>query len=359
MVVGVNARLVLSGTLEGIGRYILETTTAMARNNPNDTFVCFFDRAFDPTFLPYNNMYGVKVWCPTRHPILILIWFEILLPIYLWRHKVNVFYSGDNFLSLTTSKPTLLVVHDLAYHYFPEGIKKGFGWFYRYFMPKYIHKAMSIVTVSAYVKETVISMFAITKRISVAYNALPNRNEKISSTYIESPYFIVVGAIHPRKNTKNILQAFLSVCENFPTVKLVLLGRLAWSTEELNEYLKHPAIVHKSNVSDQEIYSYIRNAKALIYVSQYEGFGIPILEGFYTETPVITSSLSSMPEVAGGAALLVDPKDIDGIANHMLSILHDENLAKSLVDKGRERLKDFNWDQSAKTIFEELKRICQ
>lgn len=361
MRVGVNARLMLPGTLEGIGRFIFETTKAMALANPDDTFILFFDRAFDTKYLALPNMIGVKVNCPTRHPVLMWTWFEVLLPRALKKHKIDVFYSGDNFLSLRSKVPTALVIHDLAYLAYPQGTHKSFATYYKRYTPLFLKRADALISVSNAVKNDIISYFTIDKEISVVYNALPKR----ITTTIEAkhklgyPYFIAVGAIHPRKNTQNVIKAFLKYKTESgdSTTKLVLVGRLAWGNEDLTELLQHPSIVHLTNVADNQLYPLISNAVGMIYASLFEGFGIPILEGFHCKTPVITSNISSMPEVAGDAAILVDPYNIDDIAGAIKTIAQDQDLPNDLVSKGTLRLLNFSWTKSGARLMEILKQL--
>lgn len=361
MRIGVNARLLLPGTLEGIGRFIFETTKAMALANPDDTFILFFDRTFDPAYLALPNMIGVKVYCPTRHPLLMWGWYEILLPLALKKHKIDVFYSGDNFLSLRSKVPTALVVHDLAYLAYPQGTHKSFARYYKRYTPLFLQRADALIAVSYAVKKDIFTYFPNSKEVNIVYNALPDRTTKpLESRYdFDYPYFIAVGAIHPRKNTQNVIRAFLLYKAESKdiTTKLVLVGRLAWGNDDIKELLQHPDIVHLTNVPDHQLYALIDNAIGMIYASLFEGFGIPILEAFHCKTPVITSNISSMPEVAGDAAILIDPYSVEDISNAIKKVAQDQNSAKAMINKGALRLQDFTWTESGARVMQILRHL--
>ncbi len=367
MNIGVNARLLVNNRMEGIPRYIFETTRHMALSHPEDQFFLFFDRKVNglPT-LPQNVRHVVVPW-HARHPFLWHIWLEYTLPLFFKKYKIDVFYSGDGYLSLRSKMPTVMAIHDLAYLYFPQHIPLSSVIHYRKFVPKYLKKACHVMTVSQYVKKDLCSQFQIApEKISVAGNAvdvhsipsvrpLPDRPGKLIEN---TPYFLYVGAVHPRKNILHLIEAFTLFshgrAEKF---SLVIAGRLAWKSTEIQKALETtPDIIYLGSVSEEEKYSLIQNAMAVTYVSLFEGFGIPILEAMACGTPVITSSTTSMPEVAGGAALLADPEKPESIAAQMQKIADNPGLRKNLSSEGLQRCHAFSWQTSAETIYQALKR---
>ncbi|HMP28651.1 MAG TPA: glycosyltransferase family 1 protein [Saprospiraceae bacterium] len=364
MKVGVNARLLLSGHLEGLARYTIETVAEMAKSHPEDEFLLFFDQKVESKYLLYPNIKGVLVYCPTRHPILILLWFELFLPFYLKKYNIDVFYSADNFLSLRSKIPSLLICHDLAFKHIPEGIKTFYLKFYKIFTPYYLKKCTALGTVSNFVSSDIKSTYSLDKSIFIAPNALPKHNfgtnnNKIISP-ISKPYFIYVGSIHPRKNIESMLTAFVNFNETQNNqFAFVLIGRMAWGNKNILPFTNYENIHFLQDVEDEAKLDYIKQSIALVYISLNEGFGIPILEGFSCQIPVITSNISSMPEVANGASLLVDPYNIDDIAHGYHHIVSDKELCAHLIKKGNQRLQDFNWTQSAAIIYEQMKSINQ
>ena len=363
MRIGVNARLLLSQNMEGMSRYIYETTKNMAISNPDDTFILFYDR-FDRKKLEFpSNVSHVAIPLPTRHPVLWYLWFELLVPVFLSKYKIDVFYSGDGYMSLNTNIPTILVVHDLAYLHYPHHVRSAILSYYQKNIPKFLTAAHQIVTVSQFVKKDITARFNISDdKINVIYNAVnkninlidfSNLSPKIANIPKSLPYFIYVGSLHPRKNIIRLIQAFNLFNEPQESkFKLILAGRMAWKTDEIkDEIQKTKYVEYLGMVSEEEKAFLIKNAVALVYVSLFEGFGIPILESMQLQTPVITSSVSSMPEVAGGAALLADPENTASISECFSLITKDNSLRTELILKGKKRVLDFSWQDSSEKIY--------
>lgn len=367
MNIGVNARVLTSENMEGVARYIYETTRCMAMAHPDDRFILFFDRNVKAQFDFPTNVSKVIVPVQARDPILWYIWFELLLPFYLKKYKIDVFYSGDGSLSLMTNVPTLLVTHDLAYIHYPDHISKRYLSYNKAYVPKFHQKASSIITVSHYVKNDVINKFGVDpSKIHVAYNAVDKLDRQYLSsssdekTQINHPYYIYVGSLHPRKNIIRLIDGFLrfkSLTNN--EYKLVIAGRLAWKSDDIKQKLtSSPDIIYLGMVSEQKKNKLISKAVALAYISVFEGFGIPIIEAMRLSVPVITSSVTSMPEVAGDAALLVDPFDINSIASALTTLSNDQDLRTDLIKKGNERYQYFSWEKSGDIIYNELLKIA-
>ena len=374
MKIAVNARELLKGRMEGIGRYIYETTKRMVLDHPEDEFYFFFDRAFDPSFIFADNVTPVVVHPQARHPILWYLWFEWGVPYYLKKYEIDVFYSGDTYASMKTTVPTLIVCHDIAYKHYPDHLRKSHKKYYQNNFPKFHKKAKHIVAVSNFTKEDIVATYGLqADKVSIGYNATPSGFTPLSSEQKADvrkeltdgkPYFIYVGSLHPRKNVVNLIKAFdLFKIENGSDHKLVLVGRMAWKNEELNK--TYETTVHRDDIiltghiTNEQLPKYLAAAEALTYVSVFEGFGIPILEGMSSGTPVITSNVSSMPEVAGDAALLINPHDPKSIAEGMQELVLNKSLRQELISKGQERAKYFSWATTADHIYSELKKIAK
>jgi glycosyltransferase involved in cell wall biosynthesis len=363
MIIGVNARVLVSNHLEGLARYTYETTRHMAIANPQDQFILFFDRQIDFEFDFPSNIDKVVIPLQARHPVLWRIWLDLLVPRYLRKYNVDVFYSPDGYMSLTTKVPTLMVLHDIAFRHYPAHIPWQHRFDYQFFVPRYIQKSKHIITVSDYVRNDIIEKFSISpSKISVAYNALDQSKILTNPSAImlpEKPYFVYIGSLNPRKNLIRLIESFnLFNTKNDFKYCLVLAGKISKSFTALENVLKKTKnVIHTGPVSENDKYKLIGGAEALTYISLYEGFGIPILEGFAMGTPLITSNAASMPEVAGGAALLVNPFEINQIENAMNTIVSDNNYRNELIQKGKKRLADFSWKLSAAHIYGQLVSI--
>jgi len=367
MNIAVNTRELLKGRIEGIGRYINETTKRLVLNHPDDQFFFFFDRPYDKSFIFADNITPIVVHPQARHPLLWYLWFEWSIPYYLKKHKIDVFYSGDTYLSMKTDVPTLIVCHDIAYKHYPLHLRKSHRKYYENNFPKFHHKAQHIVAVSEFTRQDIIKTYSLDpKKVTVGHNATPtgfaplaeNEKENIKKELTDgNPFFIYVGSLHPRKNVVNLIKAFDIFKETQNTNhKLVLVGRLAWKNEALKDVYSatkyRDDIILTGHISNEKLPKYLASADALTYVSVFEGFGIPILEGMASGTPVITSNVSSMPEVSGDAALLIDPHDPQSIADGMQKVVEEASLRNVLIEKGYQRIQKFSWDTTAHHIYE-------
>ena len=359
--------------MEGIARYIYMISSRMAAAHPEDTFYYLFDRKYHPSFITSKNIVPLVIPPPTRHPILWNIWFQYILPGVLKKKKIDVFYTGESYMSRRTKVPTAIVTHDLAYCHYPDQIPDPVLRYYKKYFPQNHKQASKIITVSEFSRQDIAKQYNINKEdISVVYNACPdnfvpvNATEKktIQEEHAEgNPFFVYLGSIHPRKNVARIIEAFEVFKEKTNSnYKLLLIGRWAWKTSQVKTQIENSPCRNDIIIKDYTrdiVYKIVASSEALLYCSVFEGFGIPILEGFSAGVPVITSSVSSMPEVARDAALLVNPMDVSSIADGMLQISKDKKLRENLIEKGNQRLQDFSWDDSADKTYKILSGLCK
>jgi glycosyltransferase involved in cell wall biosynthesis len=367
MRIAVNTRLLLKGKLEGIGWFTYQTVEKMVRNHPEHEFVFFFDRPYDPSFIFAPNVTPVVVHPQARHPILFYLWFEWSIPFMLKKHKIDLFLSTDSYLSLSTKVPTCLVIHYLAFEHYPEHYVTSHRMYWKHYSPLFARKATRIATVSTYSKQDIMEHYGISgEKIDVVYNGShqeyrPLSNEEreaVKAEYADGcEYFVFAGAIHPRKNIVNLLKAFVAFKKHQRTnMKLIIVGRPAWKYDEVEEMRN--TMPYKDDVkwvgymNIDKLSKVMGGAYALVYASLFEGFGIPILEAMECDVPAIVSNTSSMPEVAGDAALLCDPNDPGDIAEKMHLIYKDENLRKQLIINARKQVKKFDWELSATKLWD-------
>jgi len=343
----------------------------MVLAHPEDEFYFFFDRPFDAQFIYAENVKPIIIGPPTRHPFLWYYWFEKRIPLALKKYNCDVFYSGDTYMSLSTPTPTVLVCHDIAYAHYPEHIPWLKRKYYQKYFPLFHKKADHIITVSETTKRDIIASYDLDgSKITTAYNSVKNGIMKLDEDSKDSirkeytsgcRYFIYVGSIHPRKNVVNLIQAFDQFKkQSGADCKLVLIGRLAWNTDEFSiametaEFKKD--IIFLQELFNEQVNAMIAAAEAMVYVSLFEGFGLPVVEAMASDVPVITSNVSSMPEVAGDAAVLVDPLNYKMIANAMSQIYDNDSLRAELIAKGRIQIEKFSWDKTAAITYDVIKK---
>lgn len=365
MRIAVNTRLLLKDRLEGIGWVAYETLRRMVVAHPEVEFYFLFDRQPDPMFLFADNVKPVVLFPQARHPFLYIWYFELSVVRALRKINPDAFFSPDGYLSLRADIPQVIQFHDLNFEHFPNDMPKIALWHYRRYFPRYARKAERIVTVSEFSKQDIIDCYHVDDdKITVAYNGVNEifcpigeaEQDKVRQKYSKgSPYFMFVGSLHPRKNLARLFTAFDRFKDEIDNdIQLVIVGEKRWWTKPIEE--AYDAMRHKEDVvftgrlSAEELHQVTAAALASVYVSYFEGFGIPIVEAFRCGTPVITSNVTSMPEVAGDAAILVDPFNVDSIADGMKRVL-DENCRNELVKKGFERAKMFSWDNASQIIW--------
>jgi glycosyltransferase involved in cell wall biosynthesis len=372
--IAVNTRLLIPGRLDGIGRFADETLRIITTKHPEHEFVFYFDRKPDEQFIYNQNIKPVVLQPPARHPFLFLAWFEASLPLHFMRSKPDVFLSPDGFLSLTTNIKSVGVIHDLNFEHFPEDIPFLVRKYYSNLFPRFARKASRIATVSEYSKSDIANTYHINpKKIDVVYNGAGSIFKPLQLTEKEvtkqkfsqgNEYFFFIGTLHPRKNLVNLFKAFDLFKRNTSgSTKLLLAGARMWWTDEIRlayegmEY--RDDVIFTGRVTDIELASLMASALALTYVSYFEGFGIPILEAFHCDTPVITSNVTSMPEVAGNAAVLIDPFSITSIADAMQKVASDEGFREKLIVEGRKQREQFSWERTAEKLWECVEKTLE
>ncbi len=367
MRIAVNTRLLLKGKLEGIGWFTYQTLERIVRNHPEHEFYFLFDRPYDPSFVFASNVTPVVVHPQARHPVLFYLWFEWAIPFVLRKYKIDLFLSTDSYASLSTKVPTCLVIHDLAFEHYPDHYVASHRMYWRHYSPKFAKKATRIATVSTFSKEDICDKYGIDPgKIDVVFNGAHDEyrpltsveREEVKALYADGcEYFVFAGAIHPRKNIVNLLKAFVAFKKHQRSnMKLVIVGRPAWKYDEVEEMKR--SMPFKDDVkwvgymNIDKLSKVIGGAYALVYASLFEGFGIPILEALQCNVPGIVSNTSSMPEVAGNAALLVDPSDPADIADKMHLIYKDEALRARLIAQAPVQVQKFNWESSAEKLWQ-------
>lgn len=371
MDVAVNARFLLPDRhLEGLGRYTFEVTDAMAAQHPDVTFHLLFDRPFHDRYLTRPNLRPHVVHPPARHPLLFLAWFEVGVARWLRTRRPDVFFSPDGFTTLRTGVPRVTTVHDLAFERYPRDNHFSHRVYYRRMTPRFVAASRRVLTVSDATKREIVACYRTDPgKIVVAHpGVVPAFREPVPDTDVQAArarhaggadYFLFVGAIHPRKNLPLLLRAFDRYkAETAAASRLLLVGRQAWKAEATGQALAamrfRSDVVLAGAVPDPELRALYAGALATVFVSRYEGFGMPIVEAMACGGPVITADASSMPEAAGGAALLVDPGDPAALADAMRRVAADERLRADLGRRGRQRAAELRWDLTAGLVWEQL-----
>ncbi|MBU1012242.1 MAG: glycosyltransferase family 4 protein [Bacteroidetes bacterium] len=371
MKIAVNTRLLVRNKLDGIGYFIFESLQIITRNHPEHEFYFFFDRDFDEDFIFSDNVTPIIIGPQARHPFLYFIWFELSIPSLLNRLKIDLFLSPDGYLSLRSKIPSIAIFHDLNFEHHPQDYPYLERKYYRFFFPRFAKKANRIATVSEYSKNDIIEKYHIKKeKIDVVYCAArpifqpikPAEKEEVKQIFSEgNDFFIYVGSIQPRKNLSVLIKAFDLYKEKTSSKdKLLFVGALKWNSSELRDAYKSSAykqdIHFTGRLDSNDLAKVTASAKALMLISKLEGFGIPILEAYFCDVPVITSNVTSMPEIAGDGALLVNPESIESVAKAMIEMDRDILLRDKLIKNAQIQRRKFSWQKTADLMWDGIEK---
>ena len=304
-----------------------------------------------------------------RHPFLQYCWFQYSVTKALKKYKADLFLSPDGYLSLKTTIPSVAVIHDINFEHYPKDLRWLTRNYYRRFFPRFAQKAKRIITVSEFSKTDICTTYKIDPtKIDVIYNGVGESfkvfsNEENEHTKLKfskgKPYFLFVGALTPRKNLNRLFLAFDEFKKkNKSDIKLLIVGEKyfwnqqvenAFSAMEFKDEVLFTGHLHTNELS--KIYS---AALGLTFISYFEGFGLPLVEAMKSEIPILCANTSASPEIAGKAAIYCNPFKHESIVSGLETLAFDLEKRKEIIEEGKTRIKQFNWDNNAKLLWESL-----
>ncbi len=298
------------------------------------------------------------------------LWTLIGLSKRLLKEKdLDVFFTPTHYSPFFTSCPQVISILDVSYKKFPDLFTKFDLYQLALWGRLSVKKASKIITISRSSKDDIIQEYGVkSSKVAVAHLGIKpslklsmTDKDLIQKYSITSPYILFVGTIQPRKNVLRLIQAFSKLAEKHPNLKLVIVGKKGWQYEEI---LREPEklgisekVIFLHNVTDEDLAAFYKFAEAFVLPSLYEGFGLPILEAMKYECPVITSNTSSLPEAGGEAALYVNPENVAEIASKIEKVLTDNKLKEHMIAKGKEQVKKFSWEKSAREVLQILEEV--
>lgn len=374
MRIAVSARHLKENPDDGISRFTFETLKRIVLNSPSWEFIFIFDREFSKSLLFSPNCKGIVLKPRAKHPFLWYWWHEVKLPSLLEKINPDIFFSPDGMISLKTTIPQTAVIHDISFYHRPGDTPPVTSLYYRRFYKKYAMKAVRIITVSEFCRKDISSYLGINPdKIDVAWNGVSeyfhpleeNEKEKYRKELTGgTPYFLFVGNFSPRKNIPSLIRAWhLFRQETGLNHKLVLAGGKLFLNIETDRMISlspwREDIILPGSVKHTRLPALYSSAEALVFVPWFEGFGIPAAEAMRCGTPVILSSVTSLPEVGGAAALYADPASPEQICRAMKKIVTDSTLRHSLAESGIIQSAIFTWENTAECIIGSLRRTCK
>ena len=361
MTIGIDASRAFVKTKTGIEEYAYRVIKHLRDCLGDQPVVLYLDpRVNEKKYIDFELPQNWKVKF-LRAPI---FWTQARLSLEMLFRPVDVLFVPAHTVPLIHPKNTIVTIHGLEYEFCP----KAYSLFERLYMRWSIRNscrcARRIITVSENTKNDLIKLYRISgDKIDVIYegcsndNFKSNLNDKILNY---KNYFLFIGRLEDRKNISGIVEAFEILKEKHKIPhKLILVGKFGFGGEKIKGKIDSSAcksdMILTGYVSDEDKFYLLANADVFLFPTFYEGFGLPILEAQSVGTPVITSDVSSMPEVADHSAVLVDPKDVNAIAEAAHKLISDESYKNDIIQKGLENVKRFSWEKCAREVADIIK----
>lgn len=361
MIIGIDAsravKLQRTGT-EGYAYFLINALIPVAQQGGHCLRLYFNESPAPDLFAAAPHVQPVVIPFPR-------IWTHWRLARELHQNPPDVFFTPAHVIPLTYRQPTVATVHDLGYHHFPEAHTRDQLWYLKWSTRHNGRSSRLVIADSAATRQDLIEFYDIpSSKIRIVYPgvdpALSQVTDEAEITAvlrkysITPPYLLYLSTLQPRKNLIRLIRAY--VHSKVPH-QLVIAGKKGWLAGPILDEIFHldmavaKKIIMPGFVPNEDKEALISGATALLYPSLYEGFGFPVLEAQACGTPALTANTSSLPEIAGDSALLVDPFDVNAIADGIRQLTRDPLLRHELVQKGFENVRRFTWKATAKQVM--------
>lgn len=353
----------------GVGRFTKDLIDSLLLTDKRNTYVLFFN--FWRNYKEKGNLaqrfkkekVEVKI---SRFPGKVKEKLQFSKLGYYERMKIEAdVFLAPTFLDvdLGLKTPQIMVVHDMTIFKFPEHLGTKLSRKYQKMMEQASDKVFKIIVPSKSTKQDLMDILKIPEaKIEVVYPGFVEMKAKktIPLKLSKKSYILNVGTIEPRKNLENLLDGYSQLAtplkENYP---LVVVGASGWNNTPIyrkyNDLNLQNKVIFTGFLQDEELASLYKNAALFVYPSLYEGFGLPVLEALNFSLPIITSKISSLPEVAGNAALYVDPNNAEEIKEQIKKLLTNEKIRKKLIKKTKFQAKKFSWEKASRQFIKVFK----
>lgn len=362
MKIGIDARM-LCGVVTGIERYASEMTEEMIRANSDSGFFLYAPRP-----LANDKYRKANVAVRTSSVSIrggVTLWSQTKLPYWAGKDNLDIFWGPTHRLPrfLSNNIARVVTIHDLVWKHVGETMRPLNRLAEQCLMPDAIRLADRVIADSHSTADAIASEFPWAKdRIRVVHLGVTSLPEpkgfvSLNALGIDRPYFLFVGTLEPRKNLRRLLEAFASLDNVIrKQTLLVIAGGKGWGSLDLVSLVHSLGLTDSVRlagyVSNEQLSTLYAHARFLAMPSLYEGFGLPLVEAMSFGVPVLTSSCSSLPEVAGNAGILVDPINKNSIASGLLQMLKDDELRNQLAARAKLNAARFSWEKAAKATME-------
>jgi len=369
MTIGIDASRAFVKTKTGIEEYSYQVIKHLREYLTDGQVVLFLDPRVNK--LEYIDFELPENW-KTKFLRAPKFWTQFRLSLETLFHPVDVLFIPAHTVPLVHPKNTIVTIHGLEYEFCP----KAYSLFERLYMRWSIRKscrwARRVIAVSENTKKDLMRLYKVPEeKIKVVYEGISSSQDSTfsladkfanssRSNLLAGKYFLFVGRLEERKNIIGIVEAFEILKRKYQiSHKLILVGKYGYGREKIKEKVYGSAhkndIILTGYISEEEKFYLLKSTDAFLFPTFYEGFGLPILEAQSVGTPVVTSDVSSMPEVAGNGAILVDPKDADAIAEAVYKLISDESYKNDIIERGYGNVKRFSWEKCAEKTADIIK----
>lgn len=365
MIIGIEAERANNPVKTGVEHYAQQLILQFAEIDRKNEYVLYLRTKPQEWFLSLPSNFKVKVlgYGPIPFPYL---WTQLRVSWEMLVSAPDVLFIPAASLPIIHPKNSFITVHDVAWRLYPQTFKTLKRWYLEFTTWFACGFAKKVIAVSESTKKDLMQYYHVPEdKVDVVLHGFTPQTTTsyqlpaTSSLQLPEKFVLFLSTIQPRKNLSGLIAAFRKFKQNHPedSHKLVVAGKIGWKAEGILQEIERnkDVVLYLNHVTDEERAELYKKASALAMPSLYEGFGMWILEAFDAGVPVITSNISSMPEVAGDAAEYCDPKSIESITAALEKVLLDKERAATLVQQGRERLKMFSWHKCA----EETLKVIQ
>ena len=371
MLIGIDASRSTAAQRTGTENYTLYLIRGLLKLRSAHTYRLYFKEAPPPDLFISGAPGNVQ----QRILPFPRLWTHIRLAWEVGRDPPDVLFVPAHVLPLIHPRRSVATVHDLGYMHYPQEHPRLARWYLDWATRFNAREARRVIVDSMATRDDLITCYGTAPhRIVVAYPAGAANLETVSDPLVLSEvqrrhgtgscYFLYLGTLQPRKNLGALIRAFGTLVRRglvARDVKLVLAGKPGWQYDRIAVEARDPVlrerIVLPGYVPTEDVAALLSGALAFVLPSWYEGFGLPVLEAMACNTPVICSNVSSLPEVAGDAALLFDPRDTEALADALLLLYQDPALRRDMARRGGERLRAFSWERCASTVLQAIEFV--
>jgi len=355
----------------GAANYIINLVQALLRVDATNEYVIFAKPRHAPLFDATRAQIVLSAF---DSPFLRVVWEQTALPILARKYRLDVLHSPHYTMPLAKPCRSVVTIHDLTFFLYPQMHLLYKRLFFRTMMRLATYHADALIAISHSTRADMLKILhASPDKIRVIHYGLASHFQPVSDTrvldafcqqyHLPRPFILYVGNLEPRKNLPILVRAFARLVHNGVPHSLVLAGTRGWNDNAIftaiEELGLNARILFPGYIPQSELPILYSAADLFVYPSLYEGFGLPVLEAMACGVPVITSAVSSMPEVTGDAGILLAPGDVDALASAMQRVLTDRALHATLAAKGLARARMFSWERTAQATLDVYTRVAQ